>query len=109
MQVSVVIQKLKGTGFRAKTVSNPLMSAEGPTRDIALASLRGQLIEQFEGEEVVSLDIPVPADRAAGAWESNPWSKCAGAFKDDPMFDQVLENMKAYRKIRDQELDQIEE
>lgn len=109
MQVSVVIQKLKGAGFRAKTVSNPLMSAEGPTRDIALASLRDQLIEQLEGEEVVSLDIPVCCERAAHDWESNPWSKCAGAFKDNPMFDQVLENMKAYRKLRDQELDQIEE
>ena len=109
MQVSVVIQKLKGAGFRAKTASNPLMSAEGPTRDIALDSLRNQLIEQFEGEEVVSLDIPVGYERAANDWASNPWSKCVGVFKDNPMFDQVLENMKAYRKIRDQELDQIEE
>ena len=31
MQVSVVIQKLNGTGFRAKTLLPPLLSSEGPT------------------------------------------------------------------------------
>ena len=59
MQVSVVIQKLNGTGFCAKTVSPPLLSAVGPTRDVALATLRDQLAEQFAGEEVVSLEVPV--------------------------------------------------
>ena len=31
MQVSVVIQKLNGNGFRAKTLLPPLLSSEGPT------------------------------------------------------------------------------
>ncbi len=114
MQVSVVIQKLNGTGYCVKTVSPPLLSAVGPTRDVALATLRDQLAEQFEGEEVVSLDVPV---RGETQWKAdtapivkdaaNPWSEIAGAFKDDPDYAEVIEHMKMYREQRNRELDAL--
>jgi hypothetical protein len=114
MQVSVVIQRLNGLGFCAKTVSPPLLSATGPTRDVALASLRDQLTEQFSGEEVVSLDVPI---RGETAWDdseklssdgpSNPWTECAGVFKDHPLFDEALEHMQVYREQRDREMDEV--
>lgn len=114
MQVSVVIQKLNGTGFCAKTVSPPLLTAIGPTRDVALTSLRDQLVEQFSGEEVVSLDVPV---RGETAWNGstnrpndeslNPWAECAGTFKDNPLFDEALEQMRVYREQRNGEMDEV--
>lgn len=116
MQVSVVIQKLNGTGFCAKTVSPPLLSAVGPTRDVALATLRDQLVEQFAGEEVVSLEVPVrgetkwkPNATPAGNDSQHPWAACAGMFKDNPLFPEVLEHMKAYREMRSRELDELTE
>ena len=116
MQVSVVIQKLNGTGFCAKTVSPPLLSAFGPTRDVALAAVRDQLAEQFEGVEVVSLNVPIRGetqwnpDAAPIVKEApNPWSQMAGAFKDDADYAEVIEHMKAYREQRNRELDALVE
>lgn len=114
MQVSVVIQKLNGAGFRASTVSPPLLSATGPTRDIALATLRDQLAEQIDEQEFVSLEVP---DRGSaepksetepvGTVKPNPWAQIAGAFKDDPDYAKVIEHMKEYRAQRNRELDAL--
>ncbi|MFM9959763.1 MAG: hypothetical protein ACKV2Q_00890 [Planctomycetaceae bacterium] len=116
MQVSVVIQKLNDAGFCAKTVSPPLLSAVGPTRDAALATLRDQLATQFAGEEVVNLDVPVHGETAwipnlmsSSGRTSNPWPGIAGAFKDDPDYAEVIEHMKAYREQRNRELDAMVE
>lgn len=116
MQVSVVIQDLNGAGFCAKTVSPPLLSAVGPTRDAALATLRDQLAARFAGEEVVNLDVPVrgesdwlPNLTSSSGATSNPWPAIAGAFKDDPDYAEVVEHMKAYREQRNRELDALEE
>lgn len=36
--------------------------------------------------------------------QSNPWVKFAGMFKDDPLFDDFLEDMAAYRRELDAEV-----
>jgi hypothetical protein len=35
----------------------------------------------------------------------NPWIKFSGIFKDDPMFDEVLNDIEQYRQELDAELD----
>ena len=116
MQVSVVIQKLNGTGFRAKTVLPPLLSAVGPTREIVLSSLRDQLAEQFADEEFVSLEVPVPGETrhtrdaiVIGKADSNRWAEIAGAFQSDPDYAEVIEHMQAYRAQRNRELETLME
>ena len=116
MQVSVVVQKMKDTGFCAKTISPPLLSVIGPTRDAARSTLRDQLTEQFAEQEFVSLEVPVrsetqwqPTPKPTLQNESHPWAACAGMFKDHPLMDEVLENMKKYRELRNRELDQLTE
>ena len=36
--------------------------------------------------------------------QSDPWVKFAGMFKDDPLFDQFVEDMAAYRRELDTEV-----
>jgi hypothetical protein len=36
--------------------------------------------------------------------QSNPWVKFAGMFKDDPLFDEFVEEMAAYRRELDAEI-----
>ncbi|WP_157373975.1 hypothetical protein [Nostoc sp. PCC 7107] len=36
--------------------------------------------------------------------ESNPWIKFAGVFQDDPLFDDFVENIAAYRQELDAEV-----
>ncbi len=112
MQVSVVIKQMNGTGFCARTMSPPLLSAVGPTRDAALATLRDQLAQRFADEEFVNIDVPV---RGETQWNSqtsptietslSPWCEIAGAFKDDPDYAEVIEHMNVYRDQRNRELD----
>ena len=65
MQFPVVIQKLSGSGLRAKTLAPPPLSVEGPTREAVLASLREQLIEYFDGWEFVTIDVPIRGEDTA--------------------------------------------
>ena len=36
--------------------------------------------------------------------QSDPWVKLAGMFKDDPLFDEFVEDMAAYRRELDAEV-----
>ena len=56
------------------------LSAEGPTREAALESLRRQLQDRLrEGTEIVALEVAPP----------NPWVEFAGMFQDNSLFDDV--------------------
>jgi hypothetical protein len=48
----------------------------------------------FDSADVVSFDLP--AEQA-----EHPWMKHAGMFKDDPLFDEVLEEIAIYRRELD--------
>jgi hypothetical protein len=48
----------------------------------------------FDSADVVSFDLP--AEQA-----EHPWIKDAGIFKDDPLFDEVLEEIAIYRSELD--------
>lgn len=61
------------------------------TRDEALTKARELLRKRLEHIEVV----PVEMDSARNG---NPWSKFAGMFKDNPLFDQVVEDMESDRR-----------
>jgi predicted RNase H-like HicB family nuclease len=76
VELSVLVQRVEGNGYRAWS-SEPLSaSAEGATRDEALAKLRTAIVEQLkDGVEVVRLQIhtkrsgPVwPDDEITRAW-----------------------------------------
>jgi hypothetical protein len=79
MQIAVVVEPVAGNGYRARGDVLGL-SAEGPTREAALASLRDQLQDRLrEGTEIVPLEV-APA---------NPWIEFAGMFKGNPLIDDV--------------------
>jgi hypothetical protein len=45
-------------------------------------------------KDVVFIDLPTPQIE-------DPWMKHAGMFKDEPLFDQVLEEIATYRRELD--------
>ena len=99
MAIPVLIEPLANNGFRA-TSGPPLeVSVEAPTRDEALAKLRKKLGKRLKnGAELIALDL-------AHAAEQNPWVRFAGMFKDNPMFDEVLEIMAENRRKDDTDSD----
>jgi hypothetical protein len=54
------------------------------------------LARQLAKGEIISLDI-------APANGEHPWMKFAGMWKDEPMFDEVLKEIEAYRQELDKE------
>jgi hypothetical protein len=93
MEVAVLIEPLDGSGYRARSAEPFGISAEGPTREAALASLQKELEARLRsGAEIVTLQVGI---------EANPWVEFAGMFKDDPDFKEVVEIIAENRRAMD--------
>jgi len=97
MQISVLIEPVKGNGYRARGAEPFGLSADGATREEALAKLKTQVECRLrDGAEVVTLQV---------GHEPNPWMEFAGMFKDDPDFAEVIKIMAENRRKMDQDPD----
>ena len=93
MQVPVLVQRVKGNGYRARGTEPFAVSATGATRKEALAKLRAKIEARLKkGTELVGLEV------GAGP---HPLAEFAGMFKDDPMFEEVLKIIAENRKRMD--------
>ena len=90
MKVEVVLEALDNDRYRA-SVSHPFgLSAEATTREATLTALKEQLDAKLKQVEVLELDVGTPAEQ--------PWTTLVGTWKDHPDMDEVLENMREYRR-----------
>jgi hypothetical protein len=90
MQIPVLIERVKGNGYRARGTEPFALSARGATREEALAKLRAKIQSRLKkGTELVGLDVGT---------ESHPWMPFAGMFKDDPWIDDWLKSVAEYRQ-----------
>ena len=97
MEIPVLIEPVAGNGFRAKCGEPLPITAEGRTRDEALANLRRLVAERVAaGAEVAALRVP-------GQNAANPWVEFAGMYEADDPVVQVWEKAMAEhrRKIDD--------
>ena len=79
-----------GQRYQATVLGLPSCSTEGATREEALRRLRTLLRKRLSKAEIVQLELEDP--------EPDPMLKFAGVFKDDPLFDEVEEEIRAYRR-----------
>lgn len=98
MNIPVLLEPI-ATGFRASTGAPLNLTAEAPTADLALASIRGTIHAKLAaGAKIVELDVP----------STTREQELAGALAADPMFDEWVEAMKEYRREREAEEDEAE-
>ena len=97
MQIPVLVERVKGNGYRARGKEPFAVSARGATREEALAKLRAKIQARLKnGIEIVGLEIgPLP----------HPLAEFAGMFKDDPDFEDVLKIMAENRRRMDEDPD----
>jgi predicted RNase H-like HicB family nuclease len=97
MQIPVLVERVKGNGYRARGKDPFAVSARGATREEALAKLRAKIQARLKnGTEIVGLELgPQP----------HPLAEFAGMFKDDPDFDDVLRIMADNRKSMNEDPD----
>ncbi|SKB12354.1 conserved hypothetical protein [Planktothrix sp. PCC 11201] len=73
--------------------------AKGASREAALEQLLEQVNAILKQGEIVQLEIPLPKPE-------HPWMKFAGMYKDNPLFDEVQDYIKADRKQLDAEMEE---
>jgi hypothetical protein len=76
--------------------------AQGRSRESAIAALREMLSDRLSRAEIIHVDVP---DRQT----EHPWMKHAGMYKNDPLFEEVLAEIAAYRSELDASREELAE
>lgn len=99
MTLNILVQPQPENGFLAKVLSWPEISVAGKTKEEALHRIKAELDLKLAGGEIVRLNYQPQAD-------THPWMKFAGMWKEDPTFDDFLEEIRVYREELDKEWEQ---
>lgn len=100
MQFNVLVEQHNQT-FTATVAGLPECRAEAQTKEVAVAQVTALLKSWIMEGKLVTVEIEQTAD--GKVLTGNPWLASAGAFKDDPTYDEFLENIAAYRRELDAE------
>jgi len=76
----------------------PSCAAQGRTREEVLHNVRVAIEEALADMEITTVEVSIPSRSAP----SNPWLETAGMFQDDPLFDEMLAEVAAYRRALDE-------
>ncbi len=99
MKLAVLVEKVKGSGYRARGAEPFTLTGKGATREEAINKLRSKIQARLKtGAEIVSLEVGP---------EPNPWIEFAGMFKDDPMLGEWKDAMAEYRKNAEKDEDYL--
>ena len=92
MQITVLVEPLQDSGFRAVTGQPLHVEADAPTREEAVDKVR-QLIEERlgKGAEVVNLQV---------GSSKHPLTPFAGILRDDPLLEPWKSAINEYRDQR---------
>lgn len=95
MQYQILVKQQTDNSFLATALGMPECRVEAQTKEQAVV-LAKEAIEDLLGQgEIVLVNIDTI--------NSNPWLKMHGQLKDEPMFDDVIGEIKAYRGSVDEQ------
>jgi hypothetical protein len=92
MEIAVLVEP-HAAGFRASTGSPIPLSADGPSEDAAVDALRALLADRLRAGRVRTLTLADP----------HPVLPPGPGLADNPLFDDWLREVEAYRDRRDAE------
>jgi hypothetical protein len=99
MQIAVLVERVKGNGYRASGKEPFAVSARGATREEALAKLRAKIHTRLKnGMDIVGLEVGSQPD---------PWMEFAGMFKGDPWIDDWKNSVDEYRQKVEEDPDSL--
>ncbi|MBI3407911.1 MAG: type II toxin-antitoxin system HicB family antitoxin [Planctomycetes bacterium] len=95
MQIPVLVERVKGNGYRARGSEPFAISARGATRKEALAKLRAKIKSRLKnGTEIVGLEVTA---------QPHPLMEFAGMYsEDDPVVQDWKKAMARYRRKVDE-------
>ena len=99
LNYSVIIEQQQEGSYKATVWGLPEIQATGNTREAALTSVHQLLTARLEKAEVVSKEIALHVPE-------NPWIKFSGMYKDNPLFNDMVAEVEAYRRELDAEMEE---
>ncbi len=91
MEIPVLLEPVENNAYRAKSGPPFDVTAEGATREEAVAKVREEMESKLKkGAQLTSIQW-------TGSPTSNPWFEFAGMFQDDPMFENWQRAIVDYR------------
>jgi predicted RNase H-like HicB family nuclease len=97
--LTVLIEQKTEGKYQALVLGLPECKAEGNSREEVITNISRILGDRLEKAELIPLEIKPPKPE-------HPWMKFAGMFKDDPQFDEMLEDIQQLRRDRDAEMEE---
>jgi hypothetical protein len=97
MQLTVLVEPIAPSGFRARGPDSFGFVAEGATQEEALQKLRELIQSRMAGgAQLVQLDVPAV----------HPWERFVGMWKpDDPLIEEWKKAVEEYRREVDEDPD----
>ena len=96
---SVIIEQEKEGRYKAMVWGLGDCQATGDSREAALTSINQLLTARLENAEVVVQEMNLHKSE-------NPWIKFGGMYKDNPLFNDMVAEMEAYRREVDAEMEE---
>jgi predicted RNase H-like HicB family nuclease len=107
VKLTLMLEPQTSGNFVASVLEFPSCREEAETKDGAITQLEAALVERMAHVEVRPWSIALPT--ANDQTDEPTWAKFAGIFKDNSMFDQVMEQIQADRDAwGDEEIDPSE-
>ena len=90
MRYDVLLTKDAQNGYKARPLLAPEISVTGNTEDETLSRVRAALARLQSQGRIVQVEVPDGND--------DPWLRYAGMWKDDPDWDEFLDDMEQFRR-----------
>ena len=94
LKVTLLLETLSSGQVSASVFEFPHCRVEAATREEAITQLQTTFLERLKHIETVSWEVPIQASEPT-------WMQFAGVFKDDPDFQEIMDEIRAERTSDD--------
>lgn len=103
MTYYVTVENGTANHYTASVIGWPTCVAEGATREEAIARVKQRFTERLNEVEIVPIEVTSDYTDEEAANDEHPWAKFAGMYQENPLFDEVLASIEAYRRALDED------
>lgn len=101
MTYYVTVENGIANRYTATVIGWPNCVAEGTTREEVGARVKQRFTERLHQVEIVPIEVESTHLDLTMVNAAHPWAKFAGMYQANPLFDEVLASVQAYRRTID--------
>ena len=103
MTYYVSVENGTANRYTATVIGWPNCVAEGNTREEAVARVKQHFTKRLNQVEIVPIEVESAHLDMTMINADHPWTKFAGMYQENPLFDEVLGSIQAYRRQIDED------